>query len=170
MEELGMEGNYTPTHQKENFISECTVETDKPAYILDSYIDLNVEKIRIYKELDTITDARSLEKSKDRLCDRFGRLPQEVENLFFVVQIRMAGKRLGLEKIIVKNGILISFFISNPMSSYYKSEVFAKILDKISGSGNRYELKQGTDEKLKIVVRNVDSLQKALSVIEELGS
>ena len=170
MEELGMEGNYTPTHQKENFISECTVETDKPAYIPDSYIDLNVEKIRIYKELDTITDARSLEKSKDRLCDRFGRLPQEVENLFFVVQIRMAGKRLGLEKIIVKNGILISFFISNPMSSYYKSDIFAKILDKISGSGNRYELKQGTDEKLKIVVRNVDSLQKALSVIEELGS
>lgn len=168
MEELGVEGTYTSRANKENYTSECTVETDKPAFIPDSYIDINVEKIRIYKELDSIADSRSLEKAKGRLADRFGRLPQELENLFSVVQIRMIGKRLGLEKIIVKNGIMIAFFITNPMSTYYKSDTFAKILDKISTNGKRYELKQSADQKLKIVSKNVDSLQLAMSLLAAL--
>ena len=161
MEELGVETGYKTHANSENYLTECTVETDQPALLPDSFVDITVEKIRIYKELDTISDDRGLERAKERLTDRFGHLPVEVENLFTVVQIRQQGRRLGFEKIIVKNGIMIAFFVSNPLSSYYKSEVFANILDKISGTGSSFEMKQGENGKLKIISRNVPSLSDA---------
>ena len=168
MEELGMETGYTTPTNTEQYLTDCTVETDQPALLPDSFVDITVEKIRIYKDLDAISDERSLEKAKDRLMDRFGHLPEEVENLFTVVQIRQQGRQLGFEKIIVKNGILIAFFISNPMSPYYKSDVFARILDRISGSGTVFEMKQGENGKLKLISRNVPSLQDARNVLHKL--
>lgn len=168
MEELGVETGYKTTVHSENYMTECTVETDQPALLPDTFVDITVEKIRIYKELDTLSDARSLEKAKDRLIDRFGHLPVEVENLFTVVQIRQQGRRLGFEKIIIKNGILIAFFISNPFSPYYKSDVFAQILDAISAAGNTFEMKQGENGKLKIISRNVQSLSDARRLLHKL--
>ena len=106
MEELGVETGYKTHTNTEQFLTDCTVETDQPALLPDSFVDITVEKIRIYKELDAISDERSLQKAKDRLIDRFGHLPTEVENLFTVVQIRQQGRQLGFEKIIVKNGII----------------------------------------------------------------
>ena len=75
------------------------VETDQPAVIPDTFIDLTSEKIRIYKELDSIGNEKELEKMKNRLTDRFGKLPIEIENLFDVVRVRNIGASLGFEKI-----------------------------------------------------------------------
>ncbi|MBQ9597031.1 MAG: transcription-repair coupling factor, partial [Bacteroidales bacterium] len=143
-------------------------ETDQPALLPDSFVDLTVEKIRIYKDLDAITDEWSLEKAKARLIDRFGHLPVEVENLFTVVQIRQLGRRLGFETIIFKNHTLIAFFISDAKSIYYKSEVFARILDRISDSGMGFEMKQGTNGKLKLLSRDIPSLQDARNLLRKL--
>lgn len=74
---------------------------------------------------------------------------------------------LGFEKIIVKNGIMISFFVSNPMSSYYKSAVFERVLIKVGELPLSTEIKQ-VENKLKMVSRNVSSLQDALSLIRKL--
>ncbi|MBP5539445.1 MAG: transcription-repair coupling factor [Bacteroidales bacterium] len=168
MEELGVETGYKTTSHTESYLTDCTVETDQPALLPDTFVDITVEKIRIYKELDTLSDDRSLEKAKDRLIDRFGHLPTEVENLFMVVQIRRQGRHLGFEKIIVKNGIMIAFFISNPLSPYYKSDVFAQILDRISGMGTVFEMKQGENGKLKLIARNIHSLQEAQCLLDKL--
>ncbi len=168
MEELGVETGYKTASYQENYIAECTVETDQTALLPDSFVDITVEKIRIYKDLDSITDEHGLEKAKDRLTDRFGHLPVEVENLFSVVQIRLLGKKLGFEKIIVKNGILIAFFVSNPLSPYYKSDTFSKILDHISGLGKQFEMKQGENGKLKIISRNIPSLYDAWACLKKL--
>ncbi len=168
MEELGVETGVSTRPREEQFITECTVETDMPAVIPDSYIDVTVEKIRIYKEMDSVADERSLEKLRDRMTDRFGRLPAEVENLFDVVRIRLFGKSLGFEKIIFKNNLLIAFFISNPVSPYYKSQVFSTLLDRISANGNTYEMKQGENGKLKVLSRNVSSLQEACLRLKKL--
>ena len=91
-------------------------------------------------------------------------LPEEVENLFNVVKVRNLGQKLGFEKIIIKNGLQIMFFISNPMSPYYKSPVFDRIIERINTSGPTFTLKQ-KDGKLRIVTRNVDSMEKACSIL-----
>ena len=167
MEELGVETGITVKKSDDSFVSDCTIETDQLALIPDSYIDLTAEKIRIYKELDSLTSDKEIESMKVKLADRFGQLPEELLRLFDIVRIRQLGLKLGLEKIIIKNGVMIAFFISNPLSQYYKSDRFAKILESITSHPALFELKQN-DNKLRIFVRNVDSLSKAYNVLKKL--
>ena len=167
MEELGVETGIVTKGKDEAFISDCTIETDQLALIPDSYIDMTAEKIRIYKELDSLTSDKEIEILKSRLSDRFGTLPEEVLRLFDIVRIRQLGQKLGFEKLIIKNGVLIGFFISNPLSQYYKSDRFSKVLENISLNPRIFELKQN-DSKLRIFVRNVESISKAYDVLTKL--
>ena len=167
MEELGVESGITTHSSSDNFISDCTIETDQLALIPDSYIDLTAEKIRIYKELDSLTSEKELEIMKGRLTDRFGPIPVELDRLFDIVRIRQLGQALGFEKIIIKNGVMIAFFISNPMSGYYRSERFSKILESVSLHPNLFEIKQ-PDNRLRIMVRNVDGISKAFQILKKL--
>ena len=167
MEELGVETGIVAKGTSENFISDCTIETDQLALIPDGYIDMTAEKIRIYKELDSMTSEKGLADMKSRLTDRFGTMPVELERLFDIVRIRQLGKSLGFEKIIVKNGVLIAFFISNPLSQYYRSDKFSKVLENVSAHPKLFEVKQ-PDGRLRIVVRNVDSLEKAYKILKML--
>ena len=168
MEELGVETGMTAAKNSGSFMVESTIETDQVALIPDSYIDITAEKIRIYKQLDGMTSEKEMELVKERLTDRFGKMPQEVINLFSVVKIKNLGSSLGFEKIIIKNGMLIMFFISNPMSMYYKSDVFGRILANANKYERIFNLKQ-TEGKLKIVSRGIDSLQKALDTMALLS-
>jgi len=167
MEELGVETGLTPKNVKESYVSDCTIETDQLALIPDSYIDMTAEKIRIYKELDSMTSDKELDNLRIRLEDRFGKMPEELQRLFDIVRIRQLGIKLGFEKIIIKNGVMIAFFISNPLSQYYRSDRFAKILENVSLNPKLFELKQN-DNKLRIFSRNVDGISKAYSILKKL--
>ena len=167
MDELGVETGLVTRSASENYVSDCTIETDQLALIPDSYIDLTAEKIRIYKELDSLSSDKELEKMKTRMTDRFGKIPVELERLFDIVRIRQLGKELGFEKIIIKNGVMIAFFITNPLSQYYRSDRFSKVLEKISQHPKLFEVKQ-PDGRLRIMVRNVDSISKAYDILKML--
>lgn len=167
MEELGVETGLTAKSANENYVKDCTIETDQPAMIPDSYIDVTAEKIRIYKELDSTTSDAQLDALVKRLEDRFGPMPPEVQSLIYVVRIRHLGEKLGFEKVIVKNGIMIAFFIYNPMSPYYREETFSRILKRVSEMDRLFELKN-TDQKLRIIARNVNTMAEAYSLLLKL--
>jgi transcription-repair coupling factor (superfamily II helicase) len=167
MEELGMETGISTKRSDESFVADCTIETDQLALIPDTYIDMTAEKIRIYKELDSLTFDKDMDQLKKKLEDRFGPMPEELKRLFDIVRIRQLGQKLGFEKIIIKNGVMIAFFISNPLSQYYKTDRFAKILENVSVNPKLFELKQN-DSKLRIFSRNVDSIAKAYEVLKRL--
>ncbi len=167
MDELGMETGLTARNINDSYVEDCTIETDQIALIPDSYINIQAEKIRVYKELDSVDKDRELKDMEKRMTDRFGPIPEETRRLFDIVKIRHLGEKLGFEKIIIKNGILIAFFISNPMSSYYKSKTFAKVMERVSSLGNLFELKQN-DSKLRVISRKIDSLPKAYEALEKL--
>lgn len=168
MEELGVEtGVLTKNNSGSAFICDCKIDIDEQAHIPDDYIDISSEKIRIYRQLDSMESEKAIDRLASELKDRFGEFPDEVENLFNVVKLRNMGSSLGFEKIIERNGILIAFFISNPMSPYYKSKTFDKVLGAIGRNEQIFNLKQ-VDNKLKIVVRNVNSLKDALLIFNKL--
>ena len=148
------------------YVEDCTIETDQPALIPDDFIDITAEKIRIYKQLDSMVSEKEIDRFATQLADRFGKFPPEVENLLYVVKVRNLGASLGFDKIIIKNGMMILFFISNPMSAYYRSPVFTKVLERV-GENPIFNLKQ-VENKLKIVLRNVDSMSKAHSLLSKL--
>ena len=114
-----------------------------------------------------MTSDKEIERVKSQLEDRFGEMPVESDNLFYVVKIRNLGGKLGFEKIIIKNGMMIMFFIANQMSPYYKSKVFSGILQNINANDQLFNLKQ-SEGKLKIVSRGIDSLPKALQTLSKL--
>ena len=165
LEELGMETGMTKGPKKESLSVDCNIETDQTAQIPDDYIDVTAEKIRIYKNLDSITNEKEIDRFVARLVDRFGKLPQEVDNLIKVVKIRNIGAALGFEKIIFKNGMLIMFF--SPVSSYLRSETFSEVLNKVN-EGRIFEFKQTDNNRLKLITRNVKSLDKALACVRTL--
>ncbi len=169
IEELGMESGISTRRDESSYISDCTVETDQLALIPDDYIDVNAEKIRIYKDMDSAGEGKQLDRIHSMMEDRFGKMPPEVERLFDIVRIRNIAASLGFEKVIVKNGIMICFFISNPLSPFYKSGEFSKTLERISLPENAkyYELKQSND-RLKIVCRNVDGTSRALELLRNI--
>ena len=167
MEELGMETGLSTRQAREAYVEDCTVETDQPALIPDGYIDITSEKIRIYKQLDGLTDDREIDRLGRQLEDRFGPMPEEVKNLLEVVKLRNLGARSGFEKIIVKNGMQIMFFVSNPMSGYYQSKQFERIIGKLNDQPALYKVNQDNG-KLRTVTRGVNSMEKALQVLQRL--
>ncbi|MBO4263265.1 MAG: transcription-repair coupling factor [Bacteroidales bacterium] len=167
MEEIGVETGVVQKSGRGTFVNDCTIETDQPAMIPDDFIGVTAEKIRIYKQLDSMSSEKETALFASHLQDRFGTLPVELVNLINVVNIRNLGSSLGFEKIIVKNGMCIAFFIANQMSPYFQSELFAGILQKIDARSGIFQLKQ-SEGKLKIVSRGVDSLEKALVLLKKL--
>lgn len=166
MEELGVETGISSRAGKGKFVEECTIETDRQALIPDEYIDITAEKIRIYKQLDAMVSDREIDRLGVQLQDRFGPLPQEVKNLFNVVKIRNLGSTLGFDKIIVKNGMFILFFIADGNSAYYQSAIFERIMKQLTEVPSLV-LKQ-VDGRLKLVAHGVDSLDMALSILNKL--
>jgi transcription-repair coupling factor (superfamily II helicase) len=167
MEELGVETGITKRGGSEKFVEDCTIETDKPAFIPDDYIDITAEKIRIYKLLDAQTEDREIDRMASQVADRFGPMPEEVQNLFTVVKIRNLGASTGFEKIIIKNGMLIMFFVNNPLSAYYQSRKFEKVLAQVNENPSLYKLNQDGG-KLRTVSRGVHTLRKALDILKKL--
>lgn len=167
LDELGFETGMGSRQTEGKFCVDCTVETDQLALIPDDYINVTAEKIRIYKHLDSLDSDREIDGYSKQIEDRFGHIPQELENLFWVVKVRNLGSSLGFEKVIIKNGLLICFFVSNPMNSYFKSQTFTGVLDNINRHPSIFTLKQ-VDNKLKTVSRNVDSIRKAFEYIQKL--
>lgn len=167
MEEIGVETGIGSKSAEDKYVEDCTIETDQVAMIPDTYIDVTAEKIRIYKQLDSMKSDKEIDRMRMNLSDRFGELPKDVDNLFDIVKIRNLGGRLGFEKIIIKNGMMIMFFISNQMSPFFRSKVFSDILSRINENANLFNLKQ-TEGKLKIVSRGIDSIPKALSTLAKL--
>jgi len=167
MEELGMETGIQLRPGTEKYVDDCTIETDKPAHIPDDYIDITAEKIRIYKLLDAQVDDKEIDRLGRQVEDRFGPLPDEVKNLLNVVKIRNAGTMLGFEKIIVKNGMQIMFFVNNPLSPYYKSKMFERVLGKVNENSSLFKFNQDGG-RLRTVSRGVDSLEKALQILKKL--
>lgn len=167
MEELGAETGLTSKNVKDTYVEDCTIDTDQIALIPDTYIDVTAEKMRIYKELDSLSRPEDIDMMARRMEDRFGAMPQELRDLFDIVRIRQAGERLGFEKIIIKNGIMICFFIANQMSSYYRSETFTGVLESVSRNERYFELKN-KDGRLRIISRDINSISKALSVLNKL--
>lgn len=150
-----------------NFVTDCHIDTDMELLLPDAYIGSIPEKIRLYRELDAIDDEEELEKYKARLVDRFGPMPLEVEQLLHVVKLRRLAMSLGFEKIILKNGIMIVYFISNQMSGYYQMPMFGKLIAYLQKSPQSFKVKQA-NEKLYISIPNVKDVDAAYSVLSKM--
>ncbi len=152
----------------EVYVSDCVIDTDLELLIPDAYINITSEKIRLYKELDSISNDADLERFIASVEDRFGPIPEEFKQLIFVVRLRMTAKEHGFDKIVLKNNMLVMFFISNQMSPFYKTDKFASIIKNIQHrDAKRYALKEQND-RLYITAKEVRTIEGAYNLIKKL--
>ena len=143
----------------DDFIDDCAVESDLEMYFPDNYVPGSSERMLLYRELDNIEKDEDLDAYRKRLQDRFGPVPRQGEELMQVVALRRVGKRLGCEKIILKQGRMQMQFVSNPNSVYYQSAAFDKVLNYIGYHPRRCNLKE-RNGKRSMVVSDVKRWEK----------
>ncbi|MFC2457133.1 MAG: transcription-repair coupling factor [Prevotella intermedia] len=151
----------------DDFIDDCAVESDLEMYFPDTYVPGSSERMLLYRELDNIENDADLDAYRKRLEDRFGPVPRQGIELMQVVALRRVGKRLGCEKLILKQSTLQMQFISNPDSAYYKSRAFGKCIDYIGNNPRRCNIKE-RNGKRSMVVTGVKSVGDAVFVLREI--
>ncbi|MEG0788756.1 MAG: transcription-repair coupling factor [Alistipes sp.] len=149
------------------FIDDATIELDVEAELPDTYVGQQAEKLRLYRELDSTKDEESLLKFAERLTDRFGALPRAATELLNVVRLRWEAIRLGMERVKVKNGLMIVYFVGEENSPYYKSDTFMALLRKVTQKPDRFVLKQHNN-RLAMTVRKISNVEEAYKVLREL--
>jgi transcription-repair coupling factor (superfamily II helicase) len=148
--------------------ADCAIDTDMEILIPDSYVSNATEKLRLYKELDNITDEGQLQKMIAGLVDRFGALPPEVEQLCDIVRLRRRAMALGFEKITLKNKLMIAYFTGNRQSNYYRSPLFAHILRYIQEHPKTFTVKE-QHNKLSLTVKNVPTVRTAIHELKAMN-
>jgi len=146
---------------------DCVIETDLEILIPDTYISNTSERLQLYSTLDSVDDENSLSKFRESLKDRFGVLPEPVEQLINSVRLRWIGESLGFEKISLKNEKLRGYFISGN-DEYFKSEVFGKVLLFVQGHSRLCRLKE-TGNKLILTVEAIPSVESAIQILGPLS-
>ena len=153
----------------EEFVDECTVESDLELLFPNEYIPSSSERMLLYRELDKLELDRDVEAFKARLVDRFGKIPPEGEELIRIVPLRRLAKRLGIEKVILKAGRMTLYFVSNLESPYYQSMAFGKIIDYMSKYPRNCNLRE-QNGKRSMVIKEIGDVVSAVRILQEIIS
>ncbi len=150
--------------QNVQYITDSIIDIDVPAELPDSYVAQTAEKLKLYRELDSIKEEEALQSFATRLIDRFGALPRPAEELLNVVRLRREAVRLGLERVKVKNGLMIVQFVGEQNSPYYKSDIFMTLLQRVTADPSRFVIRQ-KNNRLAMTVRKVVDIEAAYKLL-----
>ena len=151
----------------DDFVDDCQLDSDLPLYFAESYVPTSTERMQLYRELDNLEREVDVEAFRRRMMDRFGAIPEEGENLIRVVRLRMLGKSLGVEKIVLKNRRMRLCFVSQDDSPFYASPVFDRIIEFCALNPVRCQLKE-TDGVRAMIVQEVISVEAAIKMLESI--
>lgn len=151
----------------DDFVDDCAVESDLEMYFPDNYVPGSSERMLLYRELDNIERDEELEAYRQRLIDRFGPMPRQGEELMLVVPLRRVGRRLGCEKIILRQGRMQMQFVSNTQSAFYQSAAFGRVINYIGYHPRRCNLKE-KNGKRSMVVSQVASVKEAVEILKDI--
>lgn len=168
------ENEYKELFEEENakkttFVRDVDIDTDIEMLIPDDYVTNINERLALYTRLDSLDNEEAIQKFAAMLEDRFGKIPNQVKELFDGLRIRTLSKRLGFERVVLKNKKMNCYFISNPQSSFFESPLFQKIMAFVSTAGMKhgFSLKQ-TASYLIMTRENVSYLGDAKKLLEIL--
>lgn len=153
----------------EEFVDECQVESDLELLFPNEYIPSSSERMLLYRELDKLVLDQDVEAFKARLVDRFGKIPPEGEELIRIVPLRRLAKRLGVEKVMLKAGKMILYFVSNLESPYYQSQAFGKFIDYMAKNPRYCNLRE-QNGKRSMVVSQITDVASAVKILQEITS
>ena len=152
-----------------SFVSDCTLDSDLEMYFPDQYVPSDSERMLLYRELDGLQTDEQLEAYGKRLVDRFGPIPHVGEELMRVVPLRRLGKLLGCEKVVLKQGRMTLFFVSNANSPFYQSEAFDHILSFVAQHPRRCNFRE-VNGKRSMVISDITTVKDAVELLSSVNN
>ncbi|MBN2212836.1 MAG: transcription-repair coupling factor [Bacteroidales bacterium] len=149
------------------YTDDCQIDTDFELLFPENYISNVSERIHLYRRLDDIESEDEIREFQRHLEDRFGPLPEQSVELLMIVRLRWIAAKLGIEKIVMRNRLLIAYFISDQSSYFYQSELFGKILSFIQKQPSQFKMKEG-NKKLTLTVNNINSVYDAMNILDKI--
>lgn len=151
----------------EKFVDDCTVECDLHAYFPETYVPGATERMLLYRELDSLETEEQINDFRKRMNDRFGTLPPEGEELLRIVPLRAIGRRLGAERLILKNRRMTLYFVRNADSPFYQSNLFERIITFATNSYQRCKLDENKGHR-RMIINDVPTVELALKTLQNI--
>ncbi len=153
--------------QQDDFVSDCSIDTDLEILIPDAYVESITERLSLYSRLDNCANEKELQDFHTEMADRFGPIPAQVEDLFTTVRCRKLALELGFEKMFLKDENLKCFFVSNPESPYFQSDIFNGILQFLQKGTNKAKLKQVGKNGI-LIVQDIKTMNDLLDFLKRM--
>jgi transcription-repair coupling factor (superfamily II helicase) len=152
---------------QEEFVADCTVESDMELMIPPTYVPQESERINLYRRLDMMESDEEIAGFRDAMKDRFGAIPEVTEELIRIVPLRRYAKQLGVERLNLKNGKMYLFFVSDDNQAYYQSPAFGRILTYLQQNFTRCNLRE-VNGKRSITISNINRVETALEILQSI--
>jgi transcription-repair coupling factor (superfamily II helicase) len=153
--------------REDDFVKDCTIDTDLEILIPDNYVENITERLTLYYRLDNCEDEKTLQAFYAEMNDRFGPVPPKVEDLFTTVRCRRIAVGLGFERMVLKQDTLRCYFVNNPDSPYFESAIFQGILQYIQTRTNKGKLKQ-VGKNFMLVVADIENMKQLYDLLESM--
>jgi len=155
------------TDQFQHAVRECVLETDLEIRIPDDYVNNVSERLALYQTMDSFEKEKELDQFETELQDRFGPIPSVVKDLILSMRLRWLGQEIGFEKLVIKSGKMIGYFLADPQHPYYQSPIFTKVLNYIQQGPKDVKMNE-KNNKLRLIYGNITSIQNAYNRIKEI--
>jgi len=155
--------------KEEEFVADCTIESDLELRLPPEYVPQESERISLYQQLDNMEKPGQIEEFRNHLRDRFGTIPEISEELIKVVPLRMAAKRLGIERLALKGGKMRVYFVGDDNKAYYQSQAFGRVLSYLQRNPLRCELRDQKGRR-SILISDISKVSQALDILTEMES
>ena len=150
--------------ETKEYVKECVIETDLEVLIPDGYVSNISERLLLYKELNELSDESQLDQYRERLIDRFGPIPIATQELIKTITLRRMAKEFGIEKLVLKQGKMVCYFVANQNNPFYQSPNFMQLIKYAQDHQRSVHLRE-TADRLSLVC---DSVQSIFGAIEKL--
>ncbi|MCA6363422.1 MAG: transcription-repair coupling factor [Bacteroidetes bacterium] len=149
------------------YVKDTQIDTDLGIHIPDGYVQTITERLALYRQLDDSQTDNDLMRFESMLRDRFGPVPESVTELIDAVRLRWIAMDIGIEKVLLKNGKMICYFISNQQSPYYSSDAFTSVLKFVQANPRAAKMKEANN-KLTLTFEGVASIAAALVALKPM--
>lgn len=154
---------------EEEFVADCVIESDLELRLPPAYVPQESERISLYQQLDNMERPEQIREFREQLRDRFGEIPHSSDELIKVVPLRLAAKRLGIERLTLKGGKMYLYFVGDNNEAYYRSDAFGKVLKYLQSTPETAQLRE-VRGKRSLLIEDVPDVSKGLAILEKMLS
>lgn len=151
--------------EEAEYVADCVIESDMELLLPASYVPQESERIALYQRLDSIERELDLKEFKEQLIDRFGAIPHEAAELLRIPRLRRLARRLGIEKVSLKQDTMFIYFVDDSNRAYYQSDMFGRLLNFLQRNPRRCSIREKNGRR-SFAISGVATVEAAVDILQ----